>query len=151
MNLELEDLLSDKPFSLIMWNLDLDPSKIISLFKRDTEIKLINSIEEVTEWLKVSEVENLVIGERDENRVKEFCNYLKMLPLERRRNLFILVISPSFKTLDSKETFLLGVNLLVNTNDVENIDRLVNKTKKYWDYLYMAYKNQLRKLVEVEP
>lgn len=150
MNLELKELLVEKPITLIYWEIHDKWDELVPLFQRETEIKTINNFEEVFTWLKFVEVKYLIIGAKDVNSLREKSKLFRPLDIEKRRKLFIILISPNVETLDTKGTFLLEANLLVNPKDLKEFDKVFNKAKAYWESLYRPYNLAYQKVHGVE-
>lgn len=146
--LELKDFLIEKPVTLIYWNLE-EPYKIIlPNFQSVTEIKSLEDFEDFWEWNKAVNVKYLIIGVKEKEKLEEIKRSLSKLPIDQRRRLFIIYISPHLKTLDRIQAFLYGVNLVVNSNDLENLDKILNKSMVYWEALYKPYYKALEKMWE---
>ncbi len=148
MSLQLEDLLVEKPVSLIYWELDRDFKNFLSFLERDTEIKILRSLEEFYSWINAVEVKNFIAGVKNSSKIKEINQVLEKLSIEKRRELFIVYISPELKTLDTRESFLYSANLVVNERDLSDLERIYNKAQTYWINLYKPYYQMRMKLLE---
>lgn len=63
-------------------------------------------------------------------------------PAERRRLIFVLV-SPTVKTMDTHAAFVHNVNLVVNTGDLENLPRALERTLRDYNDLYRDFNTAL--------
>ncbi len=150
MTLDLKDLLLEKPLTAVYWELEEDFTKIIPFFQEETEVRKLENFEEFWEWIKYVEVRNLVLGYKDQSVFENIKKDLDRIDIEKRRKIFILLISPQLKTLDRKQAFLLGVNLVVHPENLGELDKILNKAKLYWEILYKPYFTTLEKILEVK-
>ncbi|WP_038057119.1 hypothetical protein [Thermodesulfobacterium hydrogeniphilum] len=146
-----KDYLIEKPLCLILWNLDSSPDSIIDFFKnkKDLEIKEIKNTENLEYWLKISRVENIILGIKNLEEGKDIQEYInKKLPMEKRREIKLIYILPEAKTLDPKETFLLSANLVVSEKHLSDIEKIYERAEQYWIFLYKDYKRAFSKYLE---
>ncbi len=148
MILEIKDFLVEKPITLIYWDLDSKIDLIFPYLQQETEVRQISSIEDFYEWMKMVEIRNLIVGVKTKERLKEIKEALDKIPIEKRRSIFIIFISPDLKTLDFKETFLFSANLILNEKDLKDFERIFSRAKAYWEHLYKPYFTTLNKLIE---
>lgn len=150
MILELKDLLLEKPVSLIYWELVGDFTKFFSFLERDTELKPLNALEEIYHWFSGVEVKNFIAGVKNIEKLKEIKQIFEKLPIEKRREIFVILVSPELRSLDSKESFLYSVNLVVNEKDLSEMERIYNKAKTFWLSLYKPYYQTWEKILKEE-
>ncbi len=146
-----KNYLIEKPLCLIFWNLDSSPDSVIDFFKnkKEFEVKEIKNIEDLEYWLKISRIENIVLGIKNLEEGKDIQEYInKKLPMERRREIKLIYVLPEAKTLDPKETFLLSANLVVSEKHLSDIEKIYERAKNYWDFLYKDYKKAFLKYLE---
>ena len=78
-------------------------------------------------------------GENAENNT--ILRYLQPMPMSTRRNLFLMLISSQFKTLDNLMAFAKSVNAVINVNDIQRVKLVLERAmadhrrfyKVYWD------------------
>jgi len=148
MSLELQDLLIEKPVSLILWDLKSDPEKLIEVLQRETEIRRIQTLEEALSWLHSVEVKNLLVAKAEKEAFQEVKEGLRGLTVEKRRELFVVYVSPQLKTLDTKESFLLSANLVLNERDLSEFEKVYAKARAFWQGLYRHYFQAYQKILE---
>ncbi len=148
MKLQLEDLLLEKPVSLIYWELEGEFKKFFSFLEGETELKVLENLNEFYQWFNALEVKNFMAGVKKAEKIKEINQLLEKLPIERRREIFIIYISPEVETLDTKGSFLYSANLLVNERDLKDMERIYSKAKTYWVNLYKPYFQAMAKFLE---
>lgn len=142
------DYLIEKPVCLIFWDLPQGKNKIVDFFSTNTEIKEIKNKEELLYWLKIGKVKIIILAVYNISDAKEIKETIDDLPAEKRREIFVIFISPEVKTLDPHSTFVFGVNLLLNINDVNFIDKIYKQATQYWEFLYRPYLKTYQKLME---
>ncbi len=149
MNLELQDLLIDKPVCLIVWKLEVFLDKISQYFSQNNfEIKIIKNESELEAWLKAEIVKIIILAAESLEELKKFKALIDKLSIKKRRQIFVIYILSSEKTLDPKKTFLLSANLLVNKKDLELFDKIYSKALLYWEVLYKYYYKALENYSE---
>jgi len=75
-------------------------------------------------------------------------NYLFPLPMAQRRNCFVCLIGPSFKTLDAMQAFAQSVQLTLNPGDLPNLVPILKKGLAEFEQLYRTYKDTLAAMGE---
>jgi hypothetical protein len=63
------------------------------------------------------------------------------MPMSTRRNIFLMLISSQFKTLDNLMAFAKSVNAVINANDIQRVKLVLERAmadhrrfyKVYWD------------------
>jgi hypothetical protein len=148
MTLELQDLLLERPVTLILWDLDTKADAILPSLQQETEIRIISSLEEFWEWLKMVEVQNLIVAVKERDKLQAVKQSLDKLPVDKRRKLFVIFIAPDLNTFDMKDTFLFSANLILNEKDLKEFEKIYSKAKAYWEHLYKPYFTTLNKLIE---
>jgi hypothetical protein len=89
--------------------------------------------------------ENFVGASLKSNPVLHF---LAWLPMAQRRNSFVCLIGPSFKTLDAMQAFAQSVHLVMNPGDLPNLTAILKKGLAEFELLYRTYKETLASLGE---
>ncbi|MCS7198957.1 MAG: hypothetical protein N2327_04170 [Caldimicrobium sp.] len=149
MTIDLKDLLIEKPVTLCYWKLAENWQVLKDYFERETEFKLISTPEEISSWITATDVHNIIIGLEDPKTIKEISPHIEAIPLEKRRKIFLLLVSIGVTTLDPKEAFLYSVNLVLNPADVKELERIYLKCKRYWESLYRGFNGVYQKVMEV--
>ncbi|MGB9760908.1 MAG: hypothetical protein ACPLWD_00235 [Caldimicrobium thiodismutans] len=150
MKFQLEDLLLEKPVSLIYWELEGEFKNFFSFLEGETELKILENLNEFYQWFTALEIRNFMAGVKKAEKIKEINQLLEKLPIEKRREIFIIYISPEVETLDTKGSFLYSANLLVNERDLKDMERIYSKAKTYWVNLYKPYFQAMAKFLEEE-
>jgi hypothetical protein len=70
-------------------------------------------------------------------------NYLSSLPMAQRRNSFVCLIGPSFKTFDAMQAFGQSVHLVANPGDLPNLEPILKKGLAEFEQLYRVFREML--------
>jgi 3-isopropylmalate dehydratase small subunit len=90
--------------------------------------------------------ENFDIGKDGINKV---LKYLEGLPMPVRRQIFVVLISPTFATMDYMNSLNKSVNLIINIDDIAEIGMILKKEMEENEYFYHVFKDFQRKLGKV--
>ena len=71
--------------------------------------------------------------------------YLERLSLNMRRNIFVVMLSKRFRTLDSMMSFNKSVNMIVNVGNINEIDKILRRGMADHDMFYRVFTDGLRK------
>ncbi|MCE5211641.1 MAG: hypothetical protein LLG40_08810 [Deltaproteobacteria bacterium] len=81
--------------------------------------------------------ENFDIGKDGVNRV---LKYLESLPMSVRRQIFVVLISATFATMDYMNTLNKSVNLIVNKEEIAEIGMILKKEMEENEYFYHVFR-----------
>jgi hypothetical protein len=138
-----------KPLTVVHWKLKESTGLIEDLFSQETELRPIKDPNEVIPLLYRYKILNLVIGaQSSEDFKKEWFPVLQKVPLNQRREIFVLLVLPSAKAFDPWQTFLHSVNLLLSVYDLKDLPLHLERAKQYFYELYEPYFRALRKIAE---
>ncbi len=79
----------------------------------------------------------------DENGV---LVYLERLPMTIRRNIFVALISDRFRTMDNMMAFNKSVNIIINTDNVSDSEKIIQRGITDNDLFFRVYKETLKKI-----
>ncbi|QUV82504.1 zinc-ribbon domain-containing protein [Chloracidobacterium sp. D] len=65
--------------------------------------------------------------------------HINSLPPKYRRRTYLVLVSPQVKTLDTYMAFLNGVNLTINTSDIDTINQILERSIRDFNELYRGY------------
>ncbi|MBW1745352.1 MAG: zinc-ribbon domain-containing protein [Deltaproteobacteria bacterium] len=82
----------------------------------------------------------------DENNV---LKYLKQLSMDVRRNIFAVLITDRFRTMDNMAAFHKSVNMVVNLNNIEEIEKILKSGITDNTIFYQVFKESLAKIGKV--
>jgi CheY-like chemotaxis protein len=72
-------------------------------------------------------------------RSNALLGYLATMPMPQRRNSFVCLIGPSFKTLDAMQAFTQSVHVVVHPMDLPNLTAILKKSTAEFALLYKVY------------
>lgn len=105
------------------------------------------SLEEIREKMKFTQYEVIVLsegyagGSPGDNPV---LDHLRLLPMSVRRRIFLIFLSPNYKTADRMAAFAKSANLVVHLNDVRNIQAILKKGIEDHTRFYQGFMECMR-------
>ena len=85
-------------------------------------------------------------GNRESNHVLQ---YLAHLPMNPRRNMFVVLLGNDFNTSDNMMALSNSVNLVVNPKNADELDKVLKRSQKEHEELYRVLTGTLRKMGRV--
>lgn len=76
-------------------------------------------------------------------RANPVLSYFAPLPMAQRRNSFVCLLGPSFKTLDAMEAFAQSVHVVVNPVDLPNMTAILRKCLAEFELQYRLFREVL--------
>jgi predicted Zn finger-like uncharacterized protein len=70
--------------------------------------------------------------------------YLSQLPMDIRRNIFVVLLGSGFKTMDNMTAFNKSVNLVLNLQEIDDIESLLQAALEEHEEFYQVFKELLR-------
>ena len=70
--------------------------------------------------------------------------FIERLSMSVRRNIFVVMISCRFHTMDNMMTFIKSVNLIINTKNIKDFDKILQRGITDNDFFYRVYKESLK-------
>lgn len=102
-----------------------------------------HSIDEVTTMLQSGGALDILLldpaFQADQQGSASIMRCVNMLNPARRRRLYVVVISHTYRTLDAQTAFAHGVNLIVNSSDLVNLPAIFTESIQSFNNLYRAY------------
>ena len=103
---------------------------------------------EVLKQMRFHVFELVAINERfdtpdpDQNNI---LRYMERLPMDTRRNMFVVLLSDRFRTNDNMAAFNKSVNLIVSLENIDNFEKVVQRGVSENTLFYKVYKESLTK------
>ena len=69
---------------------------------------------------------------------------LERLNMAVRRNIFVIMISNRFHTMDNMMTFNKSVNLIINTENINDLDKILQRGITDNEFFYRVYRESLK-------
>jgi predicted Zn finger-like uncharacterized protein len=69
--------------------------------------------------------------------------YLERLHMFMRRNMFVVLISDRFRTMDHMMAFCKSVNLVVNKKNIGDVEKILSRSISEYEMFYRIYKETL--------
>ena len=85
-------------------------------------------------------------GNHESNHVLQ---YLAHLPMNPRRNMFVVLLGNDFNTSDNMMALSNSVNLVVNPKNADELDKVLKRSQKEYEELYRVLTGTLRKMGRV--
>ncbi len=107
------------------------------------DLLFIESAEHAIELLQISSKVDIVLlspdFQVDSQGSTAMLRFISSLGSERRRRLYLVLISPNCRTADIRASFIQGVNLLVNSHEFQMLPLALSKGIRDYNYLYRAF------------
>ncbi len=71
--------------------------------------------------------------------------YLERLGIVTRRNIFVVMLTNRFRTLDNMMAFQRSVNMVLNISNIDEIDKILQRGLADNDYFYRTFNEGLKK------
>lgn len=114
-----------------------------ALSLHDYEITVASSPEQVTSMLQTSHLLDILLLDPNfhagQHGGATIMRYVNMLNPVRRRRVFVVVTSHSYRTQDLQAAFVHGVNLVLNTHDLAALPNILSKSIQDFNDLYRAF------------
>ena len=81
--------------------------------------------------------------------INNFLNYLEQLPMSTRRQIFVVLISTTFATMDYMHSFNKSINLIINKDEITELALILKKEIEENEYFYHVFKEYHRKYGKV--
>jgi len=149
---------SDKPFDFIPDGgrtaliCEPDPSirvKIMkALRKMDYHITKSASAQDALREMRFHLYDVVVLNEyfdTEDPNANDVLEYLKYLPVNIRRNIYVALVSDRFRTMDNMASLADSVNLVINKANIDDVDTIIKRGIADNKSFYLVFKESLRK------
>ncbi len=114
-----------------------------ALSDQSYELTIASSPEQVTSMLQMSHQLDVLLLDPNFHSSQQggatIMRYLNMLNPARRRRVFVVVMSHSYRSLDMQAAFIHGVNLVINTGELDTLPTALSKSIQEFNTLYHAF------------
>ncbi|MDM8516118.1 hypothetical protein QUF76_07960 [Desulfobacterales bacterium HSG16] len=87
---------------------------------------------------------NELFGTHDPD-MNHMLKYIEQLMMDLRREIFVTLLSKRFRSLDNMMAFNKSVNLIINLEDLDQLERLIKRGIADNDMFYNVYKDVLKR------
>jgi predicted Zn finger-like uncharacterized protein len=108
----------------------------------DFDLTFIESSEQAIELLQLSNQVDMILLDphlEDDQGGTAILRFINSLNPGRRRRLYVTLMSPSYKTVDTQAAFAAGVNLFINSSEIAMLPLALNKGIREFNLLYRSY------------
>jgi len=70
--------------------------------------------------------------------------YMERLPMSTRRNMFVVMVSTRYRTMDNMMAFNASVNLIINIKNVDDIGKIIGRSITDTELFYSVFKESLK-------
>ena len=106
------------------------------------------TFKEVLKYLNFHTFNVIVVNENFDSGtggINNVLNYFEQLPMSTRRQIFVVLISATFATMDYMHSFNKSVNLIINKDDITELALILKKEIEENEYFYHVFKEYYRK------
>jgi CheY-like chemotaxis protein len=86
---------------------------------------------------------------REDNETNAVLDYLENLAMGTRRQIFVALVSDTYRTLDNLAAFNRSVNVTINTKNLDESGKIISQGKGENDAFYHIFKDTLKKLGKI--
>jgi predicted Zn finger-like uncharacterized protein len=150
---------SDKPFDFVeeegktalVCESDPECKKIIieALHLMEFNITEAGNSRDVLKRMRYHVYDLIVLNEKFDNTnsdLNPIMMAIDRLPISTRRNIFVALISDRFLTMDNMTAFQKSVNIIINTKNMEDFGKILNRGITDHEYFYRVFKETMKKL-----
>ncbi len=108
-----------------------------------------SSVKEALSKLRYNQYDLVMLDEEFCGEVAEnntILRYLQPMPMTTRRSIFLMLISNQVKTLDNLMAFAKSVNAVINTDDIQKVKLVLERSMADHRRFYKVYKDTLQGL-----
>jgi hypothetical protein len=110
------------------------------------------TFKEVLKYLNFHTFNVIIVNENFDSGtggINNVLNYMEKLPMATRRQIFVVLISTTFATMDYMHSFNKSVNLIINKDDITELALILKKEVEENEYFYHVFKEYYRKYGKV--
>lgn len=120
-----------------------DIRQIEETLKNAYEVTIASSPEQVTSMLQTNHELDILLLDPNFHAGQQggatIMRHLNMLNPARRRRVFVVVTSHTYRTMDMHAAFAHGVNMIINSGDLESLPEALSKSILDFNSLYRAF------------
>lgn len=140
---EEKESIKDIPKILILINAGETRDKVVgAMVESFFQPIAVDTVAEAMEQLRVMQFDAVILHSKFDNSpfiTSEFHDFMKKMPMTRRRYIFYALLGPEFNTLYTLEAVSNSANMVVNERDVEHMKNIYKRGKTGYDELFGPY------------
>lgn len=145
--LQDDQKLEDIPMALVLFPQD-EKLEIVrdALEQVGYQVFVAENVEQAIESMRFNNYASVVLHSQFESPELDnssFHQYMRNMPMQRRRYLFYILIGPEFNTLYSLQALAHSANLVVNENDLYHLGVALRKAIPQYEELFGPYMEEL--------
>lgn len=82
----------------------------------------------------------------EDHRSNAILRFFMPMPMSTRRRMFLALVGNDFRSMDNMAAFSLSVNVVINTNDLDQMDKMFYKSISENDKFYKVFWDAYREL-----
>jgi len=90
----------------------------------------------------------VIVNEAFDRSDQEVCpvlSYLESLAMATRRQIFVALLSDTYRTADNMVAFVKSVNIIISTQDLDEVDKIIAQSKADNEAFYHVFKESMVK------
>ncbi len=122
---------------------------INELNEMEYHVKESQSPRDSLKQMRFRDFDLLVLNERFGARdpdMNHVLKYIEQLPMSTRRNMFVALITDRFRTMDNMMAFNKSVNVVINTENMNEFGKILDKAVSDNEWFYRIFKESLKKI-----
>ena len=145
---EEKESIKDIPKILILINAGETRDKVLgAMVESFFQPIVVDTVAEAMEEMQVVQFDAVILHSNFDNNpfmTSEIHDFMKKMPMTRRRYIFYALLGPEFNTLYSLEAVSNSANMVVNEKDVEHMKNIYRRGKAEYDELFGPYISALK-------
>jgi hypothetical protein len=123
--------------------------KVCSILEgMDIQITESLSVKDALRDMRYHEYDVIIINDNFDNNVEgdnDVLLYLETLPMAVRRKMFVVLLSDKYRTMDNMAAFNRSVNLIINTQNLADLEQILNRAFAINEVFYNVFKEAQKK------
>ncbi|MGD9017648.1 MAG: zinc-ribbon domain-containing protein [Desulfobacterales bacterium] len=143
------DFIEEEGKTALICEMDASASSLITSVLEGMEfsVRQAASTRDALKQMRYHQFDMIAVNERFDAKnpdVNGVLVFLERLAMSVRRNIFVLLFTDRYRTMDRMMAFNRSVNLIVNIGDLSNLERILNKSIADHEFFYRAFKEALK-------
>jgi hypothetical protein len=145
---EEKETIKDIPKILILINKGETREKVVgAMVESFFQPIFVDTVAEALEQMQVVQFDAVILHSNFNNKpflTSEFHDFMKKMPMTRRRYIFYALLGPEFNTLYTLEAASYSANMVINERDVAFVKNIYKRGKSEYEELFGSYISALK-------